>query len=112
MPAETPVSIEECLSTTYDPVCDYVDGRVLERNWGEQDHSRLQGVLFAHLFHREKQWGTYVLPEQRAQVSPTRFRVPDICVIAGPRPCEQIFTHPPLLCNEILSKDDTMPLMR
>jgi len=45
-------------------------------------------------------------------VNPTRFRIPDVCVIAGPEPEEQILTHPPFLCIEILSKDDTLTQMR
>jgi Uma2 family endonuclease len=33
-------------------------------------------------------------------------------VVAGPRPQEQIFTRPPFLCIEILSKDDRMSEMQ
>jgi len=112
MPTGTLVSVQEYLSTSYDPDRDYVDGEVLERHVGEQDHSRLQGVLYAYLFNREKQWGIYVFPEQRVQVSRTRFRIPDICAIAGSRPVEQIFTHPPFVCIEILSPEDTMTRMQ
>jgi Uma2 family endonuclease len=112
MPAGTLVSVSEYLSTSYDPDCDYVDGEVLERNLGEHDHSRLQGVLYAYLFNREKQWRIHVVPEQRVQVSPTRFRVPDVCVVAGAEPGEQIFTRPPVLCIEILSPEDTMTRMQ
>jgi len=111
MPAGTLISVNEYLSSSYDPDCDYVDGEVLERNLGEYDHSRLQGVLFAYLFSREKLWGIHVVPEQRVQVSPTRFRVPDICLIVAAKPDEQIFTKPPFLCIEILSPQDTMTRM-
>jgi Uma2 family endonuclease len=38
--------------------------------------------------------------------------VPDVCVIAGHEPEEQIFTSPPFLCIEILSKDDRMSEMQ
>ena len=38
-------------------------------------------------------------------------RVPDICVISGEDLYEQIFTHAPFLCIEILSKDDRMKEM-
>jgi Uma2 family endonuclease len=44
----------------------------------------------------------------RVQVSATRFRVPDVCVMAGPEPEEQIFRTPPFICIEILSPDDRM----
>ena len=50
--------------------------------------------------------------EQRVQIGPTRFRVPDICVVAGPEPDEQILTSPPFLCIEILSPEDRMSRMQ
>jgi len=40
--ATTAVTIEEYLSTSYRPDCDYVDGEVQERTLGEIDLSRLQ----------------------------------------------------------------------
>jgi len=98
MAAGTQISVNEYLSTSYRPDCDYVDGEVLERNVGEFDHSRLQTVLSAYFFVREKQWGITVVSEQRVQVSPTRFRVPDLCVVVGGKPAEQIFTKAPMLC--------------
>jgi len=112
MPAGTLLPVSEYLSTSYDPDCDYLDGELLERNVGELDHARLQGVLFAYFFTREKQWGVFAVPEQRVQVSKTRFRVPDVCVLAGGKPNEQIFTRPPMLCIEILSPEDTMSRMQ
>ena len=99
------VSVNEYLSTTYRPDCDYVDGVVLERNLGEYDHARLQGEVFAYYRDKRREWGLRAVPEQRVQVSPTRFRIPDVCVVVG-RPAEQIFRTPPFICIEILSKDD------
>jgi Uma2 family endonuclease len=55
---------------------------------------------------RQRRIGIFVIVEQRVQVSRTRFRVPDICVLAGGKPAEQIITTPPLVVIEILSKDD------
>jgi Uma2 family endonuclease len=46
--------------------------------------------------------------EQRVQVKPDRFRVPDLSVISRDKPVEQIFTRPPLICAEILSPEDTL----
>lgn len=77
------IPVSEYLNSSYRPDCDYLDGELLERNVGEWDHSRLQMLLSRFLFDREKQWGIVVVPEQRVQVGPTRFRVPDITVIAG-----------------------------
>ena len=56
---------------------------------------------------RRKQWGINVVPEQRVQVKPQRFRIPDVCVVLG-QPNEQILTKPPFICIEILSPEDRM----
>jgi hypothetical protein len=45
-------SVDEYLSTTYRPDCDYVDGRVVERNVGELDHSILMARAGAAFFKR------------------------------------------------------------
>jgi Uma2 family endonuclease len=107
MAAATQISVDEYLHTTYRPDCDYVDGQVLERNLGERDHSRPQMRLIMLFGVREKEWGIVVMPEQRVQVKPRRFRIPDVCVVHQDAPCEQIVTTPPLICIEILSKDDS-----
>jgi len=44
MSTATAVSLSEYLNTSYRPDCDYLDGELLERNGGERDHSRLQGL--------------------------------------------------------------------
>src|ERR1700683_714287 len=107
MKAVTLVPVEEYLKTTYRPDRDYVDGEVVERNLGEYDHSRPQGLLCAFFFNRGKVWHVRVVPEQRVQVNPHRFRIPDVCVVLAESPVEAVFRHPPFICIEILSKDDT-----
>lgn len=99
-------SVDEYLTTVYEPDCDYVDGEVLERNMAEWDHGELQVTLGAYFFNRRKEWNIAVVPEQRIQVTPTRFRIPDLCVVLGGKPGEQILTKPPFLCVEILSPED------
>lgn len=106
----TLVPVEEYLSTNYNPDCDYIDGVVVERNWGEKPHSRIQGKLILYLGATTKTLGMEVLPEQRVQVSPERFRIPDVAVLA--KSDERIVTSPPFLCIEVLSKDDTMEDMQ
>jgi Uma2 family endonuclease len=105
MSTGTLVSVEEYVSTTYDPDCEYVDGRLLDRNIGESDHAGIQGLLIAWLLARQKQFGIHVFPELRIQVAPERCRVPDITVttqkISG-----RILRVPPFLCVEILSPED------
>ena len=112
MALTTLTSVDKYLSTTYRPDCDYVDGMVLERNLGEWNHSRLQMLLLRYLSNREAEWGILVAPEQRVHVSPTRFRIPDGCVLLGTEPDGQIIRRPPFLCIEILSKDDSMTQMQ
>jgi Uma2 family endonuclease len=112
MKAATLVPVEEYLRTTYHPDCDYVDGEVLERNVGERDHSELQRELIVYFATRAREWGIRVYPSVRMQVAARRFRIPDVCVVAGPEPEDQIFHGPPLICIEILSKDDTLDRMQ
>ena len=82
MGAATLVSLEEYLSTSYEPVCDYVDGDLEDRNVGKKTT-----VVFAPSRPRADQ------------------RVPDICVTLG-EPEEQVFAGAPFLCVEILSPED------
>lgn len=112
MPAAALVPLSEYLETSYRPDCDYLDGELLERNVGEWDHSRLQGLLSSYLCNRERQWGIVGLLAQRVQVKATRFRVPDILVLAGSLPPCPILQEPPFLCIEILSRHDRMMEMQ
>ena len=107
MATATQISVTEYLKTTYRPDRDYVDGEVLERNLGEYEHSRPHMRLILFFGTREKEWRIRVVAEQRVQVKPTRFRIPDICVVLEDAPVESIFRQPPFLCIEILSKDDS-----
>ncbi len=106
------VSVSEYLSTSYRPDRDLVDGQLIERNVGEYDHSNLQGALIVWLRSRQREWNIRVLPEQRVRVSSTRFRIPDVCIISRDQGIEPVFTKPPLVCIEVLSKDDTLRSMQ
>ena len=106
------VSVEEYLHTLYRSDCDYVDGVLMERNAGEVTHSMAQQDLVAYLRDRRALWNMYVLQEVRVQVRPTRYRVPDVCVVLGGRPDEEILTKPPFLCIEILSPEDRVSRMQ
>jgi Uma2 family endonuclease len=112
MASSTLISVNEYLKNSYRPDCDYVDGRIEERNAGEHDHSVLQAELIFGFGKHQQEWNIEVLPEQRVQVSPTRFRVPDVCLVSLDQPVEQIITHPPLACIEILSPEDTIRRMQ
>jgi Uma2 family endonuclease len=79
---------------------------------GEHDHSDLQ-TEFAHYFRmRRKQWKLHTVVEQRVQVAPTRFPIPDVCVVPAGGPHPPIYQYPPFICIEILSKKDRLPRVR
>ncbi len=108
MATPTLVSVEAYLSRIYHPDHEYVDGVIVERNWGERDHSRLQTLLAAYLGGMEEEWGVVTLMGQRVQVSATRFRIPDVCLLAADDPKEPIVRKPPIVCIEVLSPEDRM----
>jgi len=108
MSSATIISVQEYLSTSYRPDCDYVDGEVRERNVGEYEHSNLQTGFASWLRARQREWNIRALVEQRVRVTPRRYRIPDICVVDRDQPLEPVFTRPPLICIEILSKDDRL----
>jgi Uma2 family endonuclease len=102
----TRISPSEYLRTSYRPDCDYVDGVVEERNLGELDHSAVQGALLEWFRSHRAEWGLRAYPELRVQVSATRFRVADICVISTSAPREQIIQTPPVAIIEVVSPED------
>jgi Uma2 family endonuclease len=108
MGATTLVSVAEYLSSSYEPDVDYVDGELEDRNVGEKTHAKLQ-LRLVRLLDRRGDW--FVTIETRTQVSPTRFRVPDVCVYEE-EPDEEIFHAPPLLVIEVLSPEDRMSRMQ
>lgn len=100
------VSENEYLNTDYQPDCEYEDGVLIARNVGARDHGKLQIALRAYFFRRRKQWNVNVYTGQRIRRRTGKYLVPDICVIQGPEPPEQVFSTPPLLWIEILSPAD------
>jgi Uma2 family endonuclease len=112
MATATQVLLETYLHTDYQPDREYVDGEVRERNLGEKEHARLQKLILRYFLSLEDGGTLSVFPELRVQVSPTRFRVPDLTVLRADAPDEQIITHPPLIVVEILSPGDSLLGMR
>src|SRR5437588_7173666 len=100
------VSLEEYLHTDYSPDCDYVDGVLEDRNVGQRKHALTQRRILFFLAALEAKLHIFVLQEQRVRMGPTRYRVPDICVMLGGDPDEEIFTSAPFLCVEVLSPED------
>ena len=106
MDATTLVSVEEYLRTSYpDADREYIDGRIVERNVGEVDHSDLQTAV-AHYLRTHYKKSVWAGVEVRVQVNKTRFRIPDVTIMLGSKPAERIIRTPPLVAVEVLSRDD------
>jgi Uma2 family endonuclease len=99
------LALDEYLSTAYHPDLEYVDGELIERNWGESDHSALQGIVCMLLYNERRELGIHVFLSLRVQVAPTCYRVPDIAVTTQ-KSRGKILREPPFLCVEILSPED------
>lgn len=110
--ATTVVPLSEYLETTYRPDRDWIDGEVRERNMGEQPHAAVQGFLTYLFRSNAERWGVRAFPEQRVQTSQEHYRIADLCVVRRGIGEEPIVRTPPLLCVEILSRDDSMSDMR
>lgn len=107
-PAPRLISVEEYLSTSYEPDCEYDDGVIVERNLGEFEHAFLQTILGAIFTSNMDAWGVYGLTEQRMQIASRKFRIPDVCVLRMGSVAEDILTRPPLIAIEIMSPEDTI----
>jgi Uma2 family endonuclease len=102
------VPVEEYLSTGYEPDCEYDDGVIVERNLGEIEHSYLQTLIATLFTVHTADWKVFAFTEQRVQITPKRFLVPDVCVLRFGAPWERVLTHPPLIVIEIMSPEDTI----
>ncbi len=113
LPMQEPhVTVAEYLRTVYEPDCDYVDGRVEERNVGGFDHGLLQLWLGALFMKNRDAWGVQAVTDVRTQVKKTRFRCPDVSVLRVGATREQIIAHPQLIAIEILSPEDRLSRMQ
>jgi Uma2 family endonuclease len=110
--ATTAISVREYLATTWRPDRDYVDGEARERNLGEKEHALLQTFLAAWFFIHRAAWQVVPLTEQRVQVNSDRFRIPDVLLMRQGQEFERIVEEPPLLCVEIISREDRMGEIR
>jgi Uma2 family endonuclease len=105
-PPRTLVSEQEYLVSQYEPDCEYEDGVLIARHVGTEKHSWMQAALAAYIFRRPKAWGVNVYTEQRARLRAGKYKLPDVCIVQGPRPTTPIFEQPPLVAIEILSPED------
>lgn len=109
MAVTTVIPVEEYPRTVYRPDCDYAGGQLVERNWGEIDHSDAQSLCLFQLKSRYR--GYWVGVEARVPVKPDRFRVPDVVAVKGTKPNQRVLMEPPASAVEILSPEDRMSSM-
>ncbi len=102
------LSVEEYLHGDWQPDVDYVDGVLEERLVGEIDHSDIQGALYAFFLAHRSEWQIRVNVEARVQVAPTRFRIPDVCILPASWQRTRIVRDAPLLCLEVKSPSYTL----
>ena len=106
MPSGTLTSVREYRATSYRPDRECVDGVLWERSAGERDHSELQTELAAWLNVRRRR-----LASTCSSSNEFKFRrraigfLTSVSLVAIARR-ELVFTNPPFVCIEILSKDD------
>ena len=100
------LTIEEYYSHLWRPDCDFLDGRSEERNVGILNQQIVITAMMVTTNDRRDEWRALMLPSLRLRVSPTRVRVPDLCLISDDAPHEQVPTHPPILVIEVLDEED------
>lgn len=106
------MDVGEYLRTSFDGSdCEYLDGEVVERNWGDLAHGDTQGNLLTLLHRLRPNLGIRVLPEITINISPARYRVADLAVWRNDDIGTGIPTVAPFLVVEILSPEDRMVRM-
>src|SRR5262249_49722571 len=91
-----------------EPDREYVDGILVERNVGDWLHSLIQRNLIYELTRKYPH--IFAVPEFRSRTRPTRYRIPDVCVLLAP-PQTKYLVDAAYVAIEILSEDDSMSRM-
>jgi Uma2 family endonuclease len=99
------ISVDEYLTTNYNPDVEFVDGMLVERNVGDWQHSLVQSNLIFAL--RSKYPHLKVVPELRSRITATRYRLPDVCVLKT-APATRYLLEAAFLVIEVLSEGDVM----
>jgi len=107
MSVGTQISVEEYLSTAYEPDAEYVDGALVERNAGDWMQGLVQSNIIFGL--RRKYPELKVLGPERWRITETRYYIPDVCVLFElPRIPFYYLEDAAFLVVEILSPNDRM----
>lgn len=103
------VPVEDYLSTSYEPPCEYVDGHLIQKSMPTWQHGILQAWIASLILRLYPRF--VVGSEVRAHLRPTEFRVPDILVDLPANVNSSYAEQPAYLCIEILSPEDRLGAM-
>jgi Uma2 family endonuclease len=102
------VPLEEYLRSSFSPDAEYIDGQIVERDPGLDDHSAWQMALCFWFHEQALRAGIRVRPALRVRVSADNILVPDVTLLDRARPAEPIATYPPVAVFEVLSPGDSL----
>jgi Uma2 family endonuclease len=113
---EPPCSVRQYLNEDYkdwpgdwEGDFDYVDGKLQWHDWGDLAHGEMHERLIGHFSQQREKSNIRVLPSFTLEITPTRFRVPDVVIFGGDVPHKEITkASVPLLVIEVLSPEDTL----
>ena len=101
MATQTQVSVEEYLRTSFAGAdCEFVDGKIVERNVGGNQHNTAQGRLIEFFYGLRKSHPLYARPELRFKLAEGQFRVADVAVFEGEPPIDEAPSKAPLIVIE------------
>lgn len=103
------MEVAEYLASNYRPDVDFVDGTLVDRNWGDLQHGWLHCNIGAWLLMRAGRYRIRPVTSIRLRINPQRIRVADVAVLQEDAPSDPVVVRAPLLCVEILSPSDTLP---
>ena len=86
MGATATISLDEYLSTSYEPDMEFVDGALVRRNGGTQLHGLLQTIVAVFFSQYRKSHQVRVFTETRllVDIASGRCRIPDVMVLEIP----------------------------
>lgn len=101
-----PVSMEQYLATSYEPECEYVDGELIPKAMGTNEHASLQARIIGLLYRYQQVGLCQIAAEQSVRVRENAILIPDVCVLRPGHGEHGIVQEPALLCIEALSPSD------
>ena len=100
------VSVDEYLSTSYKPACDYLEGVLRSKPMPTWDHSMVQTRVTQLINLNFTSFRAAA--EVTVRMSPTKYLVPDVVAQVASQIQRPYPTEPVHLCVEVLSPDDRM----